>query len=37
MMQSAPFNFRRLIIWIGRLVIAAIFLYAGYASSSAQT
>ncbi len=30
MMQSAPFNFRRLIIWIGRLVIAAIFLYAGY-------
>jgi uncharacterized membrane protein YphA (DoxX/SURF4 family) len=31
MMQSAPFNFRRLIIWIGRLVIAAIFIYAGYA------
>jgi uncharacterized membrane protein YphA (DoxX/SURF4 family) len=30
MMQSAPFNFRRLIIWIGRLVIAAIFIYAGY-------
>ena len=30
MMQSAPFNFRRLIIWIGRLVIAAVFIYAGY-------
>jgi len=31
MMQSAPFNFRRLIIWIGRIVLAAIFIYAGYA------
>ena len=31
MMQSTPFNFRRLVIWIGRLVIAAIFIYAGYA------
>ncbi len=31
MMQSAPFNFRRIIIWIGRLVLAAVFIYAGYA------
>ena len=31
MMQSAPFNFRRIIIWIGRIVLAAIFIYAGYA------
>jgi len=31
MMQSAPFNYRRLIIWVGRLVIAAIFTYAGLA------
>jgi uncharacterized membrane protein YphA (DoxX/SURF4 family) len=31
MMQSAPFNYRRLIIWIGRLVLAGIFIYAGYA------
>lgn len=31
MMQSAPFNLRRLIIWIGRLVLAAVFIYAGYA------
>jgi uncharacterized membrane protein YphA (DoxX/SURF4 family) len=31
MMQSAPFNFRRIIIWLGRLVLAGIFIYAGYA------
>jgi uncharacterized membrane protein YphA (DoxX/SURF4 family) len=31
MMQSAPFNYRRIIIWIGRIVLAAIFIYAGYA------
>ncbi len=31
MMQSAPFNFRRIIIWTGRIVLAAIFIYAGYA------
>jgi len=30
MMQSAPFNYRRLIIWLGRLVLGAIFIYAGY-------
>jgi len=31
MMQSSPFNFRRLVIWIGRLVVGGIFIYAGYA------
>jgi putative oxidoreductase len=30
MMQSAPFNFRRIIIWIGRIVLGGIFIYAGY-------
>ena len=31
MLQSAPFNFRRLVIWIGRLVLGGIFVYAGVA------
>src|SRR5712692_688277 len=31
MMQSSPLNFRRLVIWVGRLTLAAIFIYAGYA------
>jgi uncharacterized membrane protein YphA (DoxX/SURF4 family) len=31
MLQSSPFNLRRAIIWIGRLVLAGIFIYAGYA------
>lgn len=31
MMQSAPLNFRRLIVWLGRIVLAGIFIYAGYA------
>jgi uncharacterized membrane protein YphA (DoxX/SURF4 family) len=30
MMQSAPFTIRRLIIWLGRLVLGGIFIYAGY-------
>lgn len=30
MMESAPFNFRRVIIWLGRIVLGAIFVYAGY-------
>src|SRR5215813_8709618 len=29
MMQSSPFNLRRAIIWIGRLVLGVIFVYAG--------
>ena len=30
MMESAPFNYRRVIIWTGRLVLGVIFIYAGY-------
>jgi uncharacterized membrane protein YphA (DoxX/SURF4 family) len=30
MMQSSPLNLRRATIWIGRLVLGSIFLYAGY-------
>ncbi len=30
MMPSSPFNFRRFVIWIGRLVLGGIFIYAGY-------
>ena len=29
MMQSSPFNLRRAIIWIGRLVLGGVFVYAG--------
>jgi uncharacterized membrane protein YphA (DoxX/SURF4 family) len=29
MMEAAPFNLRRLVIWIGRLLLGAIFVYAG--------
>jgi len=31
MMQSSPLTFRRAVIWIGRILLAAIFNYAGYA------
>jgi uncharacterized membrane protein YphA (DoxX/SURF4 family) len=31
MMQSSPLNLRRVVIWIGRLVLGGIFIYAGYA------
>jgi len=31
MMQSSPLDFRRAVIWIGRLLIGGIFVYAGYA------
>lgn len=31
MLQSAPFNLRRIIIWLGRLLLGGIFIYAGYA------
>jgi len=30
MLESSPLNLRRAVIWIGRLVLAGIFLYAGY-------
>jgi len=31
MMQSSPLNLPRAVIWLGRLVIGGIFVYAGYA------
>lgn len=31
MMQSSPLNYRRVFLWIGRIVLAGIFIYAGYA------
>jgi len=31
MLESAPFNFRTVIVWIGRIIIAAFFIYAGLA------
>jgi uncharacterized membrane protein YphA (DoxX/SURF4 family) len=31
MMESSPLNWRRAVIWIGRLLIGGIFVYAGYA------
>jgi uncharacterized membrane protein YphA (DoxX/SURF4 family) len=31
MMQSSPLNFRRAVIWLGRLILGGIFIYAGYA------
>lgn len=37
MMQSSPLNFRRAVMWIGRLVLAGIFLYAGYAKLALPT
>jgi uncharacterized membrane protein YphA (DoxX/SURF4 family) len=30
MMQSSPLNGRRVIIWIGRLVLGGVFVYAGF-------
>src|SRR5438045_4162045 len=30
MMQSSPLNFRRAVIWFGRLLLGGIFIYAGY-------
>jgi uncharacterized membrane protein YphA (DoxX/SURF4 family) len=33
MMQSSPLNFRRLIIWLGRLVLGCTFIYAGYSKA----
>ena len=30
MMQSSPFTLRRAIIWVGRLVLGMIFVYAGF-------
>jgi uncharacterized membrane protein YphA (DoxX/SURF4 family) len=30
MLQSSPLNLRRVVIWIGRLLLGSIFIYAGY-------
>jgi uncharacterized membrane protein YphA (DoxX/SURF4 family) len=30
MMQSSPWNLRRAVVWIGRLLLGGIFIYAGY-------
>jgi uncharacterized membrane protein YphA (DoxX/SURF4 family) len=30
MIQSSPLNLRRAVVWIGRLVLGPIFIYAGY-------
>lgn len=33
MLQSSPLNLRRAVIWIGRLVLGVIFIYAGYSKA----
>src|ERR1700723_2264270 len=30
MMQSSPLNLRRAVMWFGRLILGAVFIYAGY-------
>jgi putative oxidoreductase len=37
MLQSAPFNYRRIIVWLGRLLLGGIFIYAGYSKIFAPT
>lgn len=33
MMQSSPLNFRRAILWIGRIILGVIFIFAGYSKA----
>jgi uncharacterized membrane protein YphA (DoxX/SURF4 family) len=33
MLESSPLNFRRALIWIGRLILGPIFIYAGYSKA----
>ncbi len=33
MMQSTPLNYRRAIMWLGRLILGPIFIYAGYSKA----
>lgn len=33
MMQSSPLNFRRAFLWMGRLLLGGIFIYAGYSKA----
>ena len=32
-MQSSPLNFRRAVMWLGRLILGPIFIYAGYSKA----
>ena len=32
-MESSPLNFRRAVIWIGRIALGVIFIYAGYSKA----
>jgi uncharacterized membrane protein YphA (DoxX/SURF4 family) len=33
LLQSRPLNFRRVVMWVGRLVLGVIFIYAGYSKA----
>jgi uncharacterized membrane protein YphA (DoxX/SURF4 family) len=33
MMQSSPLNFRRAVMWLGRLILGPVFIYAGYSKA----
>jgi uncharacterized membrane protein YphA (DoxX/SURF4 family) len=33
MMQSSPLNLRRAVIWLGRLILGPVFIYAGYSKA----
>jgi uncharacterized membrane protein YphA (DoxX/SURF4 family) len=33
MMQSSPLNFRRAMMWLGRLILGPVFIYAGYSKA----
>jgi uncharacterized membrane protein YphA (DoxX/SURF4 family) len=33
MMRSSPLNFRRAVMWLGRLILGPIFIYAGYSKA----
>jgi len=37
MMESSPLDFRRAIVWIGRLILAGVFIYAGYSKIALPT
>src|ERR1700684_4235765 len=33
MMQSSPLNFRRAVMWLSRLILGPVFIYAGYSKA----
>src|SRR6202000_829601 len=33
MMKSSPLNFRRAVMWLGRLILGPVFIYAGYSKA----